>query len=218
MLVFLRYVTMAASDVDSYVGTRRAIVHPTVRQQSGYGGEALLKPRTDSDAVRLALLNWWTGAEGQERWAGTAAHSEMKDRTSRLIRSVESSVYEHAGDLSLRIGDPAAAAMCSIGFHQVQPGRSPDYVSARRDVANPSMRKAAGFVGISVGTDPGDADRFLTFFEWADDAKADEYYASAEHVDAVYPAIAGVLTALEPSERYDVLMRHVPRLDWLSAG
>jgi heme-degrading monooxygenase HmoA len=210
MLVFLSYITVAASDVDTYACARRSIMYPAMRDAQGYGGLALLRPRVDSDTARLALLNWWASAEDQQRWASSAAHGAMKTNTNHLVRSAVSSVYEQADELSLTIDGPASPTMFSIGYHRVVAGHGTDYISARRDVANPRMRMAPGFVGISVCTEPGDVDSFVTLLEWADDSAADEYYASAEHADVVVPAIAAVLTSLEPSKRYDILMRDTP--------
>jgi heme-degrading monooxygenase HmoA len=207
VLVFLTYITVTATDVDSYVSARRSIMHPSIQERPGYGGLALLRPRTDGDIVRLALLNWWNRAEDQQSWAESSTHQEMTSRTRHLVRSAESSIYKHADDLSLTIGDPTAATMMSIGFHQAVAGRSAEYAAARRDIANPSMRKAAGFAGISVCHDPGDADRFVTLLQWADDVAADNYYSSEEHLGSVVPTIRATLTKLEPSERHDVLMR-----------
>lgn len=209
MHIYLSYLAVGASDVDAYVEMWRSTVDPEMRKVRGYGGLALLRPRTDDAIVRLALLNWWADVEARGRWAEAEAELDLP-QVSRLVRSCDSSAFEQDDELCLAL-ENCLPAMCSIGFHQVLPGRSADYRAARLRVANPSMRRADGFVGISVASDPKRRDRFLTLFEWADDSKADEYYACAEHVNEVYPAIADVLTDLEPSERYDVLIRHTPR-------
>ncbi|NIK61442.1 antibiotic biosynthesis monooxygenase [Kribbella shirazensis] len=218
MLVFLTRITVAASDIDTFVDTRNSTMFPAVQEQPGYGGIALLRPRTDNDTARLALLNWWRSAADQQRWVDSPEHEAMASRTKDLVRSAQSSTYEYADDLSLTVNDSARATMISIGMHQTMPGRSAEYIAARRDIGNPSMRQAAGFAGISTCQTPGDVERFMVVLEWADDAMADRYYDSEEHLNSVVPAIGGALTTLEPSERYDVLMRDIPGVSKATNG
>lgn len=213
MLIVLSDAKTTVADAERYLALRRSVINPAMQEQEGFQGLASLKPRNFDTHVRFALLSWWTGAEEQKRWADTPLHAEILDEMGRFATWDEVFYYEQLDDLSPRVGDPRTATLASIGFHRPLPGRADDYISVRRDLANPSLAKADGFIAATVGRKLGTTDQFMVFFEWADDAKSEEYGASVEHVDVVYPAVADVLTELVPSERYDVVTRLAAELD-----
>jgi heme-degrading monooxygenase HmoA len=213
MQIALARVSVRKSDVEEYVAVRRSHINPAMAEQPGYERSVLLRPRDREDTLRLALLNWWATPADQQRWAESSRHEDVLGAAAHLVQGLDSRVYERNDELSILVGDPGSAAMCSIGDHQVVAGRGQDYIARRRDIANPSMRKAPGFVGISVYAAPGEADRFGVFFQWASDHVADEYYDSSEHTKDVYGAIDDVLTHAPASERFDLLLHHSPRSD-----
>ncbi|MGH9246788.1 MAG: antibiotic biosynthesis monooxygenase family protein [Acidimicrobiales bacterium] len=209
MDVLLCHLLVASSDVDEYVTARRRHNNPAMGDQPGYEGSVLLRPRDDEDPVPLALLNSWASTADQQRFATSSRCHDVERRVAHLVRRRDVRRYRRIDDASVAVGDAGTAAMCSIGFHQAIAGRGEDYLAARRDVANPIMSKAPGFVGVSVCADPDDEDRFMVFLQWANDAAADDC-ATPEHSGMVFDAIHGVLAHRPASQHYDVLVWHTP--------
>jgi heme-degrading monooxygenase HmoA len=211
MHLALSHVLVASAAIDEYVEARQMHINPALGEQPGYEGSILLRPRDDAEPVRLALLNVWTGPEYQRRWAESPRCAELMRSVDHIVRRLEHRCYQRIEDASIVVGDQHKIAMCSIGVDDVLPGHSESYLRRWRDVANPSLSQAPGFVGVSVFTNPDEPDRFLSFLRWEGDDAADQYYATSERNDVVHNAFREVLTR-EPlrSPRYDALLRHVP--------
>lgn len=210
MHVVLCDVLVVSAGLDEYVRLRRERVAPALAEQPGYQGSVLLRLRGDEEPMRLAILESWTSAEDQRLWSQSPQCAALAGATLHLVRGLNDCLYQRVDDVSITVGDPHTAVMCAIGLHSVVPGRGDEYLARRRDIANPSMRKAPGFVGISTYVDSHEPDRFLVFFQWESDATADAYYATPEHTGVIYDAINEVLTEPPSSRRHDVLLRHLP--------
>jgi heme-degrading monooxygenase HmoA len=210
MYVELADISVATPDLDDYVAARRDHTNPLMKEQPGFGGTVLLRPREGDNPVQLALLNWWESVAHLQHWVNSPERDETPADVAHLVQALEYSLYGRHDDCSVTVGDPAAAGMCSIGVQRTISGRGRDYLDRRRDIANPSVQEAPGFVGVSVYSAPHQEDAFMVFFQWESDAAADAYYASPEHAGPVYDAIAGVLAHRPGSRRYDVLLCDVP--------
>jgi len=199
MHLALSSVLVASSAVDGYVEARRTGVNPALGEQPGYEGSILLRPRGHAEPVRLARLDVWTAPEHQRRWAESPRCADLKRSVDQLVQRLERRCYQRIEDASIVVGDQRKIAVCSIGVDDVPPGYRESYLARWRDLANPSLSTAPGFIGVSVFTNPDEPDRFLTFVRWERDDAADQYYATSEHAGE-----------LQRSPRYDVLLRHTP--------
>jgi heme-degrading monooxygenase HmoA len=209
--VALDHVGVARSDLDTYAKAWQDHVVPALSEQPGYQGCLLLRPRDKGDVLRLAQLEWWGGRDDHRHWTSSSAHQRVEAGAASLVRDRKQSLWEGT-DASVVVADPGTASMCSIAFHHAIAGGGVDYLACRRKVANPSMSKAPGFVGVDVCSDPDERDRFMVVFSWADDAAADDYYATPEHTGVVTKAVGGALRHDPvPSPRHDVLLRDVPQ-------
>ncbi len=210
MHLALSRILVASSALDDYLEARLRHINPELGEQPGYEGSILLRPRSDTEPARLALLNVWTGPEFQRRWAESRRCAELMRSVDHIVRRVGDRCYQRIEDASIVVGDQRRIAMCSIGVDEVVPGQGKSYVARWRCVAKPILSEVPGFIGVSVFTDPGEPDRFVVFSRWECNDAADRYYATPEHEDVRKVFREVLARELPPSPRYDVLLRHVP--------
>lgn len=89
----------------------------------------------------------------------------------------------------------------SISSVTTAPEQGDTYFAYRRDEVNPTMAGMAGFRGSSLARDLADANRFLVFNQWDDEAAWRAYQATTAH-DRLRETIRQDLTAAMSIARY----------------
>lgn len=206
MHVALVDLTVREKDIDEYVGSRRSNIHPALRQVSGFQNSLLLRERdTASDALRLRLVDLWESDEHHRRFAATDSPDVLAP-VAHLMKDVTTRSYERLEWASTTVGDLDRAGKASIGVHQAQEGRGEEYLGRRRDIVQPSMSSAAGFVGEWMLADPEVAERYTAIALWESHEASRVYGDLPEHRGPIANAVRSITADKRPGITYDVLL------------